>query len=570
MNFDLKQVPFSRYGSYFAFSLLSDNLENSSNEQNNLYLRTIHGGTHTSSKEIMQLKVVGKEQQPISFKIKTAPEVIRLEAEGGHIEICIAEPKIIRTRGFGVGLRLIMNEETMFDNAIPIKDRQWVINAFSKKIKLMFVPLRGRLETKTNWDGTRCSFVQADMFPDKEGVFECAIEEFYSSWHRHSYNDFDESVQKVKEEFEFFLNKLPAVSNQLGDVYKLAAYINWSCIVEPNGLITRPTMLMSKNWMTNVWSWDHCFNAIALSYKNPELAWDQFMTIFDHQDIKGALPDSVNDQEIVWNFCKPPIHGWALKKMMDNNKNFLDYDKLHQIYQPLCNWTNWWFNYRDDDDDYIPQYNHGNDSGWDNSSVFIDSPPIESPDLTAFLIIQIEVLADIADKLGRKSESKVWRKRAGQLLAKLFEHSLKNGQLLPLQSGTHKIISSRSLLPFIPIVLAKRLPEEILKGLIASLKQGGMMTEHGLATESTNSPLYESDGYWRGPIWAPSTMLIVDGLKEAGEEALARDISRKFINMCAASGFAENFDALSGEGLRDRAYTWTSSIFMILAHEYLL
>ena len=53
-------------------------------------------------------------------------------------------------------------------------------------------------------------------------------------------------------------------------------------------------------------------------------------------------------------------------------------------------------------------------------------------------------------------------------------------------------------------------------------------------------------------------MLIVDGLKEAGEELLARDISHKFINLCRSSGFAENFDALSGEGLRDRAYTWTS------------
>jgi hypothetical protein len=28
---------------------------------------------------------------------------------------------------------------------------------------------------------------------------------------------------------------------------------------------------------------------------------------------------------------------------------------------------------------------------------------------------------------------------------------------------------------------------------------------------------------------------------------------------------AENFDALTGEGLCDRAYTWTASVFQILA-----
>ena len=35
------------------------------------------------------------------------------------------------------------------------------------------------------------------------------------------------------------------------------------------------------------------------------------------------------------------------------------------------------------------------------------------------------------------------------------------------------------------------------------------------------------------------------------------------------SGMAENYDAITGDGLRDRAYTWTSSVFLILAHEYL-
>lgn len=33
--------------------------------------------------------------------------------------------------------------------------------------------------------------------------------------------------------------------------------------------------------------------------------------------------------------------------------------------------------------------------------------------------------------------------------------------------------------------------------------------------------------------------------------------------------FAENYNAVTGEGLRDRAYTWTSSGVFILAEEYL-
>jgi hypothetical protein len=40
--------------------------------------------------------------------------------------------------------------------------------------------------------------------------------------------------------------------------------------------------------------------------------------------------------------------------------------------------------------------------------------------------------------------------------------------------------------------------------------------------------------------------------------------------MVNLSGMAENFDALTGAGLRDRAFTWTSSVFLILGHEYTL
>jgi hypothetical protein len=60
-------------------------------------------------------------------------------------------------------------------------------------------------------------------------------------------------------------------------------------------------------------------------------------------------------------------------------------------------------------------------------------------------------------------------------------------------------------------------------------------------------------------------MLVVDGLRRAGHEELARRISDRFRALCEASGFAENFDALTGAGLRDRAYTWTASVYLLLA-----
>lgn len=96
-----------------------------------------------------------------------------------------------------------------------------------------------------------------------------------------------------------------------------------------------------------------------------------------------------------------------------------------------------------------------------------------------------------------------------------------------------------------------------------------MSSREEMITEHPASPKYESDGYWRGPIWAPSTMILVDGLRRAGEASLARDVAARFCRLCRQSGFAENFDAVNGAPQRDLAYTWTSSVFLVLANHYL-
>ena len=61
------------------------------------------------------------------------------------------------------------------------------------------------------------------------------------------------------------------------------------------------------------------------------------------------------------------------------------------------------------------------------------------------------------------------------------------------------------------------------------------LTAWGPATEQTTSPLYEEDGYWRGPIWGPSTMLVVMGLaddwrqrtRRRGQQTLYRPLPTK-------------------------------------------
>ncbi len=58
-----------------------------------------------------------------------------------------------------------------------------------------------------------------------------------------------------------------------------------------------------------------------------------------------------------------------------------------------------------------------------------------------------------------------------------------------------------------PLLLGSRLPGTMCRQLVARLVEGAFITDWGPATESPRSSYYEDDGYWRGPIWAPTTYL---------------------------------------------------------------
>jgi glycogen debranching enzyme len=459
----------------------------------------------------------------------------------------------------------------MFGTALPRPGNVWEINAANHR--LAFIPLRGRLAVDAPWQGHGCTRIVAEFLPENPATpMECAIQEYRQVRPAVApalEYEFDRCVADVDREWNEWLAAAPAVPGSLAAARETAALVNWTSTVNPSGHLKYEAMFMSKNWMTSIWSWDHAFNAMALARQNPELAWDQLRVIFEHQDETGAFPDLVNDRDIVWNFVKPPIHGWALRWMLDRIPAPAPAE-LQVLYERIQRCTDWWFQYRDDDRDGLPQYNHGNDSGWDNSTVFASGLPVESPDLAAFLVLQMDALALLARRLGRESDAAGWTSRADATLAAMLRHFWRGDRFVAVRGPDHRDIESESLLTYIPLVLGKRLPPEVFRKLVAGLlEKDRFLTEYGLASESLSSPRYEADGYWRGPIWAPPMLLIVDGLVGGGEAELARDLAGRYCRLFARSGAAENFNARTGEGLRDLAYTWTASVFLVLAGDYL-
>ena len=415
---------------------------------------------------------------------------------------------------------------------------------------------------------------QFSVYPSAKNSYEISVEESDSRWTSTGIKkSFKESAESAQQEYDAFSAKMPSLPKQYKESRELASYILWSCIMDKGGNYKRPGMLMSKNWMHYIWSWDHCFNAMACAYDLPEMAWDNYFTVFDAQDAEGRLPDVLGYARLDTSVLKAPIHGWTLNKMQQHME--LTDSQLQDAYLTLKRWTSYWLNHRDSNKNGVPEYIQANDC-WDNGSEFnINGDPNyianrESATLSGYLITQMDQLHDLGLKLGKKDEAIEWEKKSDHLLTHLTEKLWDGNRFLTMNIADGSICAeSRSLMRFLPIILGDKLPPEIVSKMKQDLTEGGYLTEWGLATESIKSPLYRDDGYWLGPIWAPTTLIIVDGFRRAGEEELAKDIAKKFCDMCAKNGFAENFNAKTGQALRDPAYTWTASVFLILGHEFL-
>ncbi len=503
------------------------------------------------------------------------PARLTLAARGAaRLELAYAGPGTLRLRIHGAALRLTQKagvSETVADSTSV-----FIARILDLGLAFRFRALSGRLDRGHGGRTSHPDRLWLDLAPPAGGAAELLVEELVEGEPDPApalaAEPFDSVVARREAEFADwrarFAATLPATAQEAA--LTEAAYILWAFRAGPRGPLKRSAVLMSKNWMTAIWSWDNCFNARALAAVDPALAWDQFMFFFDHQSPGGRFPDLITAFYTQWGMTKPPVYGWTLRHLR-KHAWFQDPVLLAQAYEPIARQTRFWFEQRDSDGDGLPEYGHGCDSGWDNGTGFDDNLPSASPDLAAWLLIQLEELADLAPRVGRAADAAKWDALAERLLASLRRHCWDGRGWRAVRAGDHRPSPhGDSLLPWLVGLAGHRLTVEERAAVVAALSEPGrFLTAHGVATESVRSSLYEPDGYWRGPIWGPSTVVASEAAAACGCPDLAAEIARRFVAMAPAHGFAENHDAISGAPLRDPAYSWTASAWTTLQQDWL-
>jgi hypothetical protein len=381
-------------------------------------------------------------------------------------------------------------------------------------------------------------------------------------------------LEAIRRDWEGFRARMPRVPPGRTAQAEAAWWNLWSLYAPADTCWPTPAVLAAKVDMNALWPWDHCFPAMALGLTDLQAGLDQFLLPFLLAGEDGSPPDETAPDATYRGVTKPPIHGWVLGRLMD--RHALSRAQMEAVYPRLAKWTEFWFRYRDKDGDGIPEYggeHPGWESGWDNASAFGPDPatPLESPDLQAYLVLQMRTLARLAAAMDRPAEAREWERRAKAHLDLLLDRFWKDGRFLVRWAGRARPEPApTSLLPLMPLVLGDLLPPEVFKALASDLERR-FLTPWGPATEDPSSALYRPDGYWLGPVWAPTAYLLADGLRRGGRKDLAYAIARRFCDLVAhAGGCYENYDALSGKGLRCRGFAWTSAVEILFLNEYLL
>ena len=205
-----------------------------------------------------------------------------------------------------------------------------------------------------------------------------------------------------------WLAAAPAVDERFRRQYYYAWWVMRAGLIGTRFYTTREVMLPSKVHYVGAWQWDSFFHALAYRHVDAHLAEDQLRILLDHQRDDGMIPDAIHDEGVVTHLTypvdadvtKPPLIAWAALKLYETSGHL---DFLDEIYEPITRWNDWWFaRQRQRMRDGLAEYQHPFSSGLDDSPLWDEGMPVQSPDLNTYLVLQMESLGRMADLIGER------------------------------------------------------------------------------------------------------------------------------------------------------------------------
>ena len=526
--------------------------------------RSMPGDAPMISNELLYLYPTYKGEK-VGFAIQFGLTELTLVTAYGKIKICFADDKLMYIKsddGLGLAFDKMMRPKDIIKKR---GEKAWEA-VYRFRCSLLINPLAGDLVIRAPYNGkTGSTMISGMIAPDADGTFLLSFEESITAAKvRTSYPTYDEALAATTADWEDFLAKIPHFSEELEPVRIEAAWHEWSNMISPSGFIKRAALFMTQGMPAS--SWQMVQNAVGLNH-DFALATDLLVNMIDNIGERNQFPDFVFDGVSMCQGLHPPTQGWALNWLMrlhDFGKE-MPKEMLTYLYEGYGKMANWYMENRDDDKDGLPQFDCGDESGYDDISTFVHNVSVEGPDIAAYMGILFAKLGDIAEILGRDEEAADWHKRADEIIKKMIDQLWNGKKFVALVNHTHEVIDSNAITDYLPFVLGDLLPAEIIDKMTEDLLvEGDFLSPVGLTTEKISSDQFRRAGFSRGYSLPPSNLMILTGMYMAGKKEEAKMIARRFCEGMIEGGISQLQDPIEPYRITFSC-TWPACAFLALA-----
>lgn len=504
--------------------------------------------------------------EKVGFAVKFAPTELKMVTAYGDISITYADANMMYIKGEnGLGLQISqhMKEKDCYKKRT---EGAWE-GIYRWRCSLLLNPLAGDLRMNAPWNGQTMStpFVEGYVIPNADGQFLLAIDESTAAGSiRENYPTYEEAYNATTADWENFLAKIPYYTDELAIARKEAAWIEWSSLLNPSGFIKRRSIFMTLGTMASSWQMIH--NAAAL-HNDFELATELLVNMIDNIGKRGQFSDFISDGQNQCQGLHPPLQGWGLKWLMSRHdlKTEMPRETLEYLYDGYGQWADWYMKYRDDDHDGLPQFDDGDESGYDDASPFVDYADIEGADLAAYVASTFDALGDVAEILDKKDEAQKWHARADEMIKKMIDAYWNGEKFIALRNHTHEVIDSECITDYMPLILGNKLPQEIIDKMTADLLvEGDFLSNVGLTTEKIGSDQFRQAGFSRGFALPQANLIILTSLYMAGKKDEAKMIATRYANAMTDRGICQFLNPVNNWKATFNS-SWVACSFLVIA-----
>jgi len=198
---------------------------------------------------------------------------------------------------------------------------------------------------------------------------------------------------------------------------------------------------------------------------------------------------------------------------------------------------------------------------WDNARLHDASPfQVVDPGFNAILIHSEQALARLARRLGQAVLAARLEGRAARSVAQL--ETLWNpalGQYGCWDRRAQRAVHSPSVGGLLPLlVLPENHPRRVALG--EQLARWLDEAPFGVSSMDPSDRRFDGHRYWRGPSWLIINDLLLRGLRQGGQWALAQRVLEASMACIGRGGFSEYYHPITGQALGGGTFTWSAAM----------